>query len=72
LRPATVFFWLGVWVDYYRGASIAGGFRLRSQESSWNPGARSRIGSVPRWQGGKIRFWAEFGQRSEDRRGLEE
>ena len=24
----------------------------------------SRIGSVPSWQGGKIRFWAEFGQSS--------
>jgi hypothetical protein len=32
----------------------------------------SQIGSVPSWQGGKIRFWAEFGQSSEDRRRLEE
>jgi hypothetical protein len=32
----------------------------------------SRIGSVPSWQGGKIRFWAEFGQSSEDRQRLEE
>jgi hypothetical protein len=32
----------------------------------------SQIGSVPSWQGGKIQFWAEFGQSSsEDRRRLE-
>jgi hypothetical protein len=24
----------------------------------------SRTGSVPSWQGGKIQFWAEFGQSS--------
>jgi hypothetical protein len=32
----------------------------------------SWIGSVPSWQGGRIQFWAEFGQkRNEDRRRLD-
>jgi hypothetical protein len=35
-----VFFWFGVWVDCYRGASVAGSFGLGGQESSRNPGAR--------------------------------
>jgi hypothetical protein len=52
-------------LDCYRGASVAGSFGLGGQESSRNPGARETwIGSVPSWQGGKIRFWAEFGQSS--------
>jgi hypothetical protein len=40
LRLGTVFFWFGVWVDCYRGASVAGSFGLGGQESSRNPGAR--------------------------------
>jgi hypothetical protein len=31
-----VFFWFGVWVDCYRGASVAGSFWLGGQESSQN------------------------------------
>ena len=40
LRLGTVFFWFGVWVDCYRGASVAGIFGLGGQESSRNLGAR--------------------------------
>jgi hypothetical protein len=35
-----VFFWLEVWVEFYRGASVAGSFGLGGQESSQNLRAR--------------------------------
>jgi hypothetical protein len=56
-----VFFWFGVWVDCYRGASVAGIFGLRAGNPHRILELGSQKGSGPSWQGGKIRFWAEFG-----------
>jgi hypothetical protein len=65
-------FWVGVWVDCYRGASVVGSFGLGAKNPHGNLELGSQIGFVPSWQGGKIWFWAEFGQSSsEDKRRLE-
>jgi hypothetical protein len=62
-----VFFWFGS-----LGGLLQGCTRLLGVLGS---GARnphgilelgSQIGSVPSWQGGKIQFWAEFGQSSSE------
>jgi hypothetical protein len=59
-------------VDCYRGASVVGSFGLRAKNPHKILELGSRIGSVLSWQGGKIRFWVEFGQSSnDDRRRLE-
>jgi hypothetical protein len=70
LRLGTVFFWVVFFSGLEFGWTVIGEHRLLGVLGS---GARnphrilelgSRIGSVPSWQGGKIRFWAEFGQSS--------
>jgi hypothetical protein len=78
LRAGTVFSVWDIFLVWSLGGLLQGCTRLLGVLGS---GARnphrilelgSRIGSVPSWQGGKIRFWAEFGQSSnEDRRRLE-
>ena len=78
LREGTVFYICDIVLVWNLGGLLQGCTRLLGFLGS---GARnphgilelgSQIGSVPSWQGGKIRFWAEFGQSSgEDRRRLE-
>jgi hypothetical protein len=78
LRAGTVFSVGDIFLVWSLGGLLQGCTRLLGVLGS---GARnphgilelgSQIGSVPSWQGGKIRFWAEFGQSSrEDNQRLE-
>jgi hypothetical protein len=70
LRLGTVFFWIVFFYGLEFGWTVTREHQLLGFLGS---GARdphrilelgSQIGSVPSWQGGKIRFWAEFGQSS--------